>query len=134
MLVVEVGEQVPRGEGGNSFLATFQDWYLAVSHMANNDFWRRINNFLNLSDTRKISVIILIFEPCDLCPNDADEMANSVDPDQTARSSLNWAYTVCLDLSVRKLRNITVKHIGSIYNTTAGGNEECSEDIKLISK
>ena len=40
---------------------------------------------------------------------DADGMANSVDPDQTApRSSLIWVYTVCLDLPVRKLRIITV--------------------------
>ena len=28
-------------------------------------------------------------------PNDADGMANSVDTDQTARSSLIWVYTVC---------------------------------------
>ena len=39
-------------------------------------------------------------------PKDADGMANSVDPDQT-RSSLVWVYTVCPDLSVRKLRIIT---------------------------
>ena len=31
-------------------------------------------------------------------------MANSVEPD---RSTLIWVYTVCKDLSVRKLRNIT---------------------------
>ena len=36
---------------------------------------------------------------------DADWMTNSVDPDQTA---LIWVYTVCLDLSVRNLRNIMV--------------------------
>ena len=43
-------------------------------------------------------------------PNDADGMANSVDPDQTApsRSSLIWVCTVCPCLSVRKLRIITV--------------------------
>ena len=37
-------------------------------------------------------------------------MANSVDPDQAApqRSSLIWVYTVCLDVSVKKLRNITL--------------------------
>ena len=44
--------------------------------------------------------------------NDADWMANSVDPDQTSRSSLIWVYTVCSDLSVRKFRNITVHQIG----------------------
>ena len=40
-------------------------------------------------------------------PKGADGMANSVDPDQTA-PSLIWVYTVCPDLSVRKLRNITI--------------------------
>ena len=44
-----------------------------------------------------------------MCPNDADGMANSVDPDQTApRSSLIWVCTVYPDISVRKLRIITV--------------------------
>ena len=47
-----------------------------------------------------------------MSPNDADGMANSVDPDQTAplgasRSSLILVCTVCPSLSVRKLRNIT---------------------------
>ena len=41
-------------------------------------------------------------------PKDADGIANSVDPDQTARSSLIWVCTVCPDLSVRKLSIITV--------------------------
>ena len=41
-----------------------------------------------------------------MSPNNADGMANSVDPDQ--RSSLIWVCTVYPDLSVRKLRNITV--------------------------
>ena len=53
-------------------------------------------------------VIILKFEHCvstirALSPKDAD----SVDPDQTAHS-LIWVYSVCSDLSVRKLRNIMV--------------------------
>ena len=46
-----------------------------------------------------------------MCTEDADGMANSVDPDQTAaRSSLIWGgvYIVCPDLSVQKFRNITV--------------------------
>ena len=49
-----------------------------------------------------------------MSPNDADGMANSVDPDQTM-SSLIWVCTVCPDLSVRKLRIITVvvKGVGS---------------------
>ena len=38
-------------------------------------------------------------------PNDADGMANSVDPD---RSILIWVCTVCPGISVRKLRIITV--------------------------
>ena len=42
-----------------------------------------------------------------MSPNDADGMANSVDPDQTARS-LIWVCTVCSGISVRKLRIITV--------------------------
>ena len=44
-----------------------------------------------------------------MSPNNADGMANSVDPDQTAPlGSLIWVCTVCSDLSVRKLRIITV--------------------------
>ena len=39
-------------------------------------------------------------------PKDAEGIANSVDPDQTEQSI--WVCTVCPDLSVRKLRNITV--------------------------
>ena len=42
------------------------------------------------SDTRNIAVVILKFEQCGftiiivMCPEDADEMANSVDPEQNA--------------------------------------------------
>ena len=43
-----------------------------------------------------------------MSPNDADGMANSVDPDQTAPSSLIRVYTVCPGISVWKLRIITV--------------------------
>ena len=40
--------------------------------------------------------MILEFEQCG--PKDADGMANSVDPNQTAPlSSLIWVYTVCRD-------------------------------------
>ena len=62
------------------------------------------------SDTRKIYCnnpkirLVWIFHR-EMRPNDADGMANSVDPDQTA---LIWVFTVCSDLSVRKFRNITV--------------------------
>ena len=47
-----------------------------------------------------------------MSPNDADGMANSVDPDQAA--SLIWVCTVCPDLSVRKLRKITVRFTESL--------------------
>ena len=50
--------------------------------------------------------IILIHLVMD--PQDADRMVNNVDPGQTAVCSLIWVYTVCPDLSVRKLRIITV--------------------------
>ena len=40
---------------------------------------------------------------------DADGMANSVDPNQTARSSLIWVCTVWSDLFVQVLRVFTVK-------------------------
>ena len=46
-------------------------------------------------------------------PKDADEMANSVDPDQTAPlgSSLIWVCTVCLDLCLPILRTFTVMKV-----------------------
>ena len=43
-----------------------------------------------------------------LHPKDADQMANSVNPDQTAPLSLIWVYTISTDPSVRKLRIIMV--------------------------
>ena len=39
-------------------------------------------------------------------PKDAEGIANSTDPDQTA--PMIWVCTVCPDLSVQKLRKITV--------------------------
>ena len=45
-------------------------------------------NFLNIRTPKKFVVLTLNFELCDstieMSPNDADGMANSVDPDQTA--------------------------------------------------
>ena len=41
-----------------------------------------------------------------MCPKDADRMANSVDPDQTAPV---WVYTVCSD---RSCLSITVDTVG----------------------
>ena len=46
-------------------------------------------------------------------PKNAQGIANSVDPDQTA-PSLIWVCTVCPDLSVQKLRKITVYRCGSL--------------------
>ena len=46
-----------------------------------------------------------------MCPNDADGIANSVDPDQTAPVEAVWSGSaVCPDLPVRKLRITTVTH------------------------
>ena len=70
-------------------------------------------------DTRKICYnhpksLTMWFYLRVMCPNDAEGIANSVDPDQTAplgafsRSSLIWVCTVCPDLSVRKLWIIVV--------------------------
>ena len=62
------------------------------------------------SDTPKIychnpNIWLLWIFHREMRPNDADGIANSVDPGQTA---LIWVYTVCSDLSVRKFRNIKV--------------------------
>ena len=43
-----------------------------------------------------------------MSPKDADRMANSVDPDQTDPLCADLVYTVCPDLSVWKLRTVTV--------------------------
>ena len=67
-------------------------------------------NFHKYSDSRKICCNHSTFWTMWLyhrvmSPNDADGMANSVDPDQTAPI---WVCTVCSRISVRKLRIITV--------------------------
>ena len=49
-------------------------------------------------------------------PKDAQEIANCVDPDQTA-PSLIWVCTVCPDLTVRKLRKIMVYRCGKLRKT-----------------
>ena len=57
---------------------------------------------------------------------DADRMANSVDPDQT-RSSLIWNYTICPDLSVRKLQDhygiMVYGNVSTIENKRAMAEE-----------
>ena len=68
-------------------------------------------NFPKYSDTPKIyhsKIWTMWLYHRVMCPNDADRTANSVDPDQTAPLGLIWVYTVCPDLSIRKLRKITV--------------------------
>ena len=62
--------------------------------------------------------------PQKLRPKDADRTANSVDPDQT-RSSLIWVYTVCSDLSVRKLRIIKVDSAHTKSYDLSKKNIEC---------
>ena len=57
------------------------------------------------------------------CQKDADEIANSVDPDQ--RSSLIWVYTVCPDLSVQILRIIT------FLGQTVRNNEDWDQLLNL---
>ena len=48
-------------------------------------------------------------------PKDAERMANSVDPDQTAlKSSLIRLYTICSDIHVPIFRIFTVYHIFSL--------------------
>ena len=59
-----------------------------------------------------------------------DGMANSVDPDQTAyRSSLIWVCTVSPDISVRKLRIITV--FGVLWFTNAQVRQRWFKEIFL---
>ena len=68
-----------------------------------------------------------------MSPKDAEGMANSVDPDQ--RSSLIWVYTVCSDLSVRKLRIITVFLLlfaEKFPGQSCSGDQECTESSQCV--
>ena len=58
--------------------------------------------------------------------NDGESLTNSVDPDQAAPfcSSLMGVFTVCLDLSVRKFRNIIVYFTGSVSNQSVNQSFE----------
>ena len=78
------------------------------------------------SDTRKIYCnnpkiwLIWIFH-WKMCPNDADGMANSVDPDQTTTLGAVWfESTVCSDPSVRKFKNITVHYASCSFGLDYG--------------
>ena len=73
---------------------------------------KKYTKFPKYSDTPKIcrnhsKILTMWLYHKVMSPNDADGMANSVDPDQTARS-LIWVCTVCPGISVRKLRIIRV--------------------------
>ena len=65
---------------------------------------------LKIGRAENIAVIILTIEQSgftiELCPSNADEMVNSVDPDQTAPQSGSALF--CWGLTVRKLRIIAV--------------------------
>ena len=70
-------------------------------NLKNSDIWKIGCNHPKIWTTRFYHTVML--------PKDANAIANSVDPDQTApRSSLIWVCTVCQGLSVRKLMIITV--------------------------
>ena len=69
--------------------------------------------FLNFWTSENFPVIYLKFKQrgktCGVFhQKDANGIANSEDPDQTARSSLIWIRTVCPDQSVGKLRLFAV--------------------------
>ena len=59
---------------------------------------------------------------------DADGIAKIEDPYQTARSSLIWVCTVCLDQSVPKLRIITVMFLSFLTD----GSKKTLTQIRLI--
>ena len=71
-----------------------------------------------------------------MSPNDADGMANSVDPD--LGSSLIWVCTVCPGISVHKLRNVTVFQTEGevrilLYNQTKSKNSiQKSKNIHVL--
>ena len=63
----------------------------------------------------------MIFASPEMSQTSSNEMANSVDPDQTApkRSSLVWVYTVCLNTSVPIFWLIFIKLRLSNFRKTA---------------
>ena len=78
--------------------------------------------FLNIGTPEIFAVIYLKLKQRGqtvrvFCQNGANGIANSEDTDQTApRSSLIWVCTICPDLSVRKLKVITVFRIYTVYS------------------
>ena len=99
----------------SSLPAGFDSWHRLNS---NNEIFFYLNHwyrkFPKYSDTQNIccnhsKIWTMWLYHRVMSPKDADGMANSVDPDQTApRSSLIWVCTICPGLSVHKLRIITV--------------------------
>ena len=81
--------------------------FISISPDGKLTFYHSYPEIPKYSDTRKYAVIILNLN------NVADGMVSSVDPDQTLTwvYSLIWVYTVFRDLSVLKLRIITVCHL-----------------------
>ena len=76
------------------------------SEAQQSDLFTIYRKFPKYSDTQKICCNQSKIWTVWLSPNDADGMANNVDPDQTA--PLIEVCTVCPGISVRKLRIITI--------------------------
>ena len=71
-------------------------------------------------DTRKIycnnpKIWLLWSFHREMCPNDADGMANSVDPDENAPEQSDLVNNVCSDLSVRQFRKVLVEKIKLLH-------------------
>ena len=97
------------GSEGSGFKVGMSDWKYTLFFISLN-----YRKFPKYSDTQKMccnhsKIWTMWLYHRVMSPNDADGMANSVDPDQT-RSSLIWVCTVCPGRSVWKLRIITVHH------------------------
>ena len=77
-------------------------------------------NFFEVGGIKTVIVVKVERYGCTLpecIQKGGDEMANGVDPDQTApRSSLFWVCTVCSDLSVPILRTFTVVLVICIHS------------------
>ena len=81
-------------------ISDMSDVSLTDHNLLKHEFHKNLEEFRHLKNCCNYPKIgTLSFYYLVMCPNDADRMANSVNPDQTAPS---------LDLSVRKLRIIMV--------------------------
>ena len=103
------------------FLSSVFSSFTGFSHFLRKTFlsstkWEKstkekFHKTLKHSDTFRHSctypnIVTICFCHRNMCPNDADGMANSAEPYQTA--PLILVYTVCSGLSVQKFRTITV--------------------------